>query len=186
MDNQATRYTRTHYTLIGVLKDFGGLQKVCALIALLLMKPFIFKKHDLQVFLDHIEKKNNENTNSNFSYNQNYLNKSLRRKCPTESYLYLHNFKKKFSFLPCFSKKKPVISYSDQEENQDGLDFNIETLEELSDKMSYTMMNIYDMESLYHLYDQQSIREAKIDANAEQIKKKAHRKASIHSISATV
>ena len=94
LDNQATRYTRAHFTIIDLLKDQGGLQKVAALIAFVLMKPFIFKRHDLQVFLDHVEKKNDESKENEFNYNQQYLSKSLRRKCPTEWYLFLYNIRK--------------------------------------------------------------------------------------------
>ena len=66
MDNQATLYTRKHYTLIDIFEEQGGLIKQVTLIALLLMKPFIFKRHDLTVFQDHVEKSDMKK----FKYNE--------------------------------------------------------------------------------------------------------------------
>ena len=52
LDNKATMFTRKHYTLINLFEEQGGLIKQFALIAILLMKPFVFKRHDFKVFDD--------------------------------------------------------------------------------------------------------------------------------------
>ena len=57
MDNQATLYSRKHYTVLDLLKEQGGLIKGFFLIAFILMKPFTFKTHALQVFKGHMLKK---------------------------------------------------------------------------------------------------------------------------------
>ena len=49
-NNQATIYTRKHYTLIDLFEEQGGLIKQVTLIAILLMKPFTYKRHDFKVF----------------------------------------------------------------------------------------------------------------------------------------
>ena len=53
LDDFATEYTRKHYTLIDLFEEMGGLIKQFALIAILLMKPFTFMRHDLLVFENH-------------------------------------------------------------------------------------------------------------------------------------
>ena len=47
LDNKATMYQRKHYTLVNLFEEQGGLIKQFALIALFLMRPFTFKRHDL-------------------------------------------------------------------------------------------------------------------------------------------
>lgn len=91
MDNTAHSYSRTHYTLIDLLKEQGGLIKQVALIAIVLMKPFTFKRHDLQIFEDHVK------THKKKHHEQN-IKKDLGRfqnSClfPTEFYVFCYDIK---------------------------------------------------------------------------------------------
>ena len=112
IENQATKYTRRHFTLIDLLKEQGGLIKISVFIAAILMKPFIFKRHDLQVFQDHVEIHNERE----FNYNQEYFEKQFSRYIPTEFYLWMHDLQKQFSKmkLSCMKMKQKVVPYPDE------------------------------------------------------------------------
>ena len=89
VENQATKYTRTHYTLIDLLKEQGGLQKMFALFAFILMRPFIFKQHDLKVFQDHVYKHDKDHKLDQSYVNDEFLRRNRKFYLPTEFYVYL-------------------------------------------------------------------------------------------------
>ena len=69
----------------------GGLMKTFALIALILMVPFTYKRHDLQVFTNHVLKHNSKH----FEYNNSKsLKEYLNSKMPMEFYVFIHQIKR--------------------------------------------------------------------------------------------
>ena len=56
MDNQGTVYSRERYTLIDLMEQQGGLTQCTFIFAFLLVAPFTYKRHELQIFIDHENK----------------------------------------------------------------------------------------------------------------------------------
>ena len=53
LDSQGTMYSRQHYTLIDVLEQQGGITQCFLTLAIILMFPFTFKRHELSVVFNY-------------------------------------------------------------------------------------------------------------------------------------
>ena len=142
MDNQATLYTRKHYTLIDIFEEQGGLIKQVTLIALLLMKPFIFKRHDLTVFQDHVEKSDMKK----FKYNEAKLERIQKSFFPAELYVFMCYAEREIKQLlsQCWKKGTTEIYV----EKEAAPELQVETIDDLVDKMKELKDKIYDIQSL--------------------------------------
>ena len=154
MDNQATQYRRKHYSFIDLLKESGGLVKQIAIIAVLLLKPFTYKRHELEVFQDHVEKHDTQQ----FTENQKVLRKFDKNIFPTEFFIYLTDRKNMImEYFRNLTKKKTNFNNKvDIEEPQiDVDDLEIKDLDELIEKMHEIKLSIYDIQSLSNFKEDQ-------------------------------
>ena len=60
LDNVGTVYSSEHYTIIDLMEQQGGLMQCVVIISLIIVRPFNYKRHELQIFQDFENKFNNE------------------------------------------------------------------------------------------------------------------------------
>ena len=53
---KATQYVGTHATLIDIMEKQGGMMQCMMFLALILVSPFSYKRHELQIFCDYENK----------------------------------------------------------------------------------------------------------------------------------
>ena len=104
LDDFATEYTRKHYTLIDLFEEMGGLIKQFALIAILLMKPFTFMRHDLLVFKNHAKK---------HKYDTKFIKEQNNKFFSIEFYALIHYLSQTLCF--CKNKGKQKIINNEEE-----------------------------------------------------------------------
>ena len=101
MDSQGNMYSRQHYTLIDLLEQQGGVTQCIMILALLIVYPFNYKRHELKVFYDY-EKKMEKDAELDNSFLEN-LKKS---QVPIECLVFIEAVKKFFSNLMPKNKEK--------------------------------------------------------------------------------
>ena len=167
MDNQAVQYRRKHYSFLDLLKESGGLIKQIAIFAVLILKPFTFKRHELEVFQDHVEKHDKKQ----FDENQKVLRKYDHNVLPTEFFIYLNERKKMvMEYFKCFANNNDKLTKVDIEEPHINVDdLKIEDLDELMEKMTEIKLSIYDMQSLSNFIEDEQFLKVKLEKQQEEI-----------------
>ena len=93
MDSEGTMYTRQHYTLIDLLEQQGGITQCFFILAIILVYPFSFRRHELQVILNH-EKDESGDYTFEHDLRDSFLAKLHRRRLPVEFYAFIHSVKR--------------------------------------------------------------------------------------------